>query len=320
MRASAAGIAASDGGGAAATDRAGAQRPDADAPVSGAPRRGPGLLSPMVVRVLSAAVLIAAILGGLASGFAASAVVLTALIMVGTVEFYLITRRLGAPAAPWVLFPLTLALLFRFQLSALGAWVVPLAVTLAVFAGLSAYVFSPRPVDGMTRWAYGVAGALYLGWSLGFYYALLNMRSPDPGHVGLGWIAALAGCAIFGDTAALLVGSRLGRHRFFPQISPQKSIEGAVGGFLAGTLFFAAFTQLLDLPLIHGLVLGALLSVAAQAGDLVESQLKRAAGLKDASNLVPGHGGMLDRIDSLVMLAGVAYYYLALVLHTRLPQ
>jgi phosphatidate cytidylyltransferase len=286
-----------------------------------APRREPLMrwprLSPMLVRILSAAVLIAAILVALAFGFWAAAIILGALILAGTAELYLITRRLGAPAAPWVLFPLTLLLLFRFQLDAANPVLLPLGITLAVFAGLAGFVFSRTAVDGMTRWAYAVGGALYLGWSLGFYFAFYAWRGPS---VALAWLIALAGSAVFGDTTALLVGTHLGRHRFFPRISPRKTVEGAVGGFLAQTAFFTVFSLLVDIPMPHGLILGALVAVAAQAGDLVESQLKRAAGLKDASNLVPGHGGMLDRIDSLVMLGGVAYYYLALVLHVKLPQ
>src|SRR5690348_3874958 len=86
--------------------------------------------SPLLIRVLSAAVLVFLILGALASGFLASAVVLGALILVGVVEFYLITRRLGAPAAPWVLFPLTFVLLFRFQLGTVSQAIVPFGVTL----------------------------------------------------------------------------------------------------------------------------------------------------------------------------------------------
>jgi phosphatidate cytidylyltransferase len=123
-----------------------------------------------------------------------------------------------------------------------------------------------------------------------------------------------------GDTAALLVGTRFGRHPFFPAISPKKTIEGAVAGFVVQTLVFAAVGLLADIPGLHGLILGALIAVAAQVGDLIESQFKRAAKVKDAGRLVPGHGGILDRIDSLILIPGVAYYYLELVLHVKLPQ
>jgi phosphatidate cytidylyltransferase len=277
-------------------------------------------MSPMMVRIASAAVLIALILAGLAAGQLVALPLLTALIMVGVYEFYIITRRMGVPAAPWVLFPLTLVLLFRFQLDSVSPVLVPLAITLSVGLGLGFFLGARRPVDGMTRWAMAVAGALYIGWMMGFYFALYTIHNPDPARVGTALLVALAGSTILGDTAALLAGSRFGRHPFFPSISPKKTIEGAVAGFIVQTLVFAALGTLADIPGIHGLVLGALVAIAAQAGDLIESQFKRGAKLKDASHLVPGHGGMLDRIDSLILIPGVAYYYLALVLHVKLPQ
>ena len=287
--------------------------PDASAP----PRRS---LSTMLLRVGSAAVLLAIILVALTFGQVATFSLLGMLIMVGVVEFYLITRRMGTPAAPWVLFPLTLTLLFRFQLNHVSTSIVPGVITAAVVLGLGAFLFTRRPIDGMTRWAFAVAGSLYLGWSLGYYFALYSIKDPDPARIGTAWLVALAGSTVIGDTAALLAGSRFGRHPFFPLISPRKTVEGAIGGFVAQALFFAIFVQLADVPLVHGLVLGALVAVAAQAGDLIESQFKRAAHLKDASTFIPGHGGMLDRIDSLVLIPGVAYYYMALVLHAKLPQ
>jgi phosphatidate cytidylyltransferase len=277
-------------------------------------------MSPMMVRIASAAVLLALLLGALAAGQMIALPVVGGLIMIGVYEFYTITRRMGVAAAPWVLFPLTLVLLFRFQLDSVSPLLVPLAITLSVGLGLGLFLGARRPVDGMSRWAMAVAGALYIGWMMGFYFALYTVHDPDPNRVGTALLVALAGSTILGDTAALLAGSRLGRHPYFPSISPKKTIEGAVAGFVVQTLVFAALGLLADIPGTHGLILGALVAVAAQAGDLIESQFKRAAKLKDASTLVPGHGGMLDRIDSLILIPAVAYYYLALVLHVKLPQ
>jgi len=172
----------------------------------------------------------------------------------------------------------------------------------------------------MSRWAMAVAGSLYLGWTLGFYFALYTIHNPDPARIGAALFVALAGSTVLGDTAALLVGTRFGRHAFFPGISPKKTVEGAIAGFVVQTLVFAAVGLLADVPGVHGLILGALIALAAQAGDLIESQFKRAAKIKDAGTLVPGHGGMLDRVDSLILIPGVAYYYLELVLHVKLPQ
>jgi phosphatidate cytidylyltransferase len=276
--------------------------------------------SALVIRVVSAAVLLGVLLGALAAGTLWVAIALGALLLVGISEFYLITRKMGYAAAPWVLFPLTLVLFYRQMLAPVGDWVVPAAISLAIVAGLVGYLFVPRNENAMVRWALAVGGSLYLGWSLGFYLTIYTLHDPDPGRVGLAWLVALAGSTMLGDTAALLVGTRYGRHRFFPRISPKKSVEGAIGGFVVQTATFAGLALLADVPLVHGFALGALVAVAAQAGDLVESQFKRSADLKDASTFVPGHGGMLDRMDSLILIPGVAYYYLILVLHVSLPQ
>ena len=280
-------------------------------------RRG---ASALVIRIGSAAVLLALVVSALAAGTLWVALALGALLLVGTAEFYLITRKMGFPAAPWVLFPLTAVLFYRFLLAPAGGWVVPAALSAAIVAGLAGYLLLPRNENSMVRWALAVGGSLYLGWSLGFYFALYTIHDPDPARVGLAWLAALAGSTMLGDTAALLVGTRFGRHRFFPRISPKKSVEGAIGGFIVQTITFAILALLADVPMVHGLALGALVAVAAQAGDLVESQFKRSADLKDASTFIPGHGGMLDRMDSLILIPGVAYYYLTLVLHVSLPQ
>ncbi|MGB2940733.1 MAG: phosphatidate cytidylyltransferase [Candidatus Dormiibacterota bacterium] len=276
--------------------------------------------SAMLLRIAVAAVLLVMLLSALVAGIVWLSILIGALVMVGTAEYYLITRRMGHAAAPWVLFPLTLVLLFRFHIDGVAPWALPAALSLAVVVGLGGFLFLRQPGNSMVRWALALAGALYLGWTLGFYFALYTAHDPDPGRIGFAWVVALAGSTMIGDTVALLVGSRLGRHRFFPSISPNKSVEGAVGGFIAATIAFATLSTLADLPFVHGLILGALVAVAAQAGDLIESQFKRSAGVKDASNLLPGHGGLLDRIDSLVLIPGVAYYYLILVVHLRLPQ
>lgn len=288
-------------------------------PVSAPPasRRTP---SQLMVRIGSAIVIIPVCLAAVAAGTLSTSVLFGVVLTAALVEFYLITRSRGNGAAPWVLFPLAYLFFYRFQLGTWAQQVVAGGITVAVGAGLAIFLLGRPLVDAMSRWALAVAGALYLGWMLGFYMALYTARQPDPGHVGFAWIIALVGSTIIGDTSALLFGSWLGRHPFFPGISPKKTVEGAAAGFVMQTLTFSAFGLFAEVPLPHVVVLGALVAVAAQAGDLIESQFKRAAGVKDASTLIPGHGGMLDRLDSLVLVPAVAYYYLTLVLHVRLPQ
>ena len=116
------------------------------------------------------------------------------------------------------------------------------------------------------------------------------------------------------DTGAYLVGRQIGRHKFLTHISPSKSIEGLIGGVVASTIVTMLMLAAVGQDPVGGLVLGPLLGLTAQAGDLAESMLKRAAGAKDSGTLIPGHGGMLDRIDSF-LFAGpvVALYVVALV-------
>ncbi len=113
------------------------------------------------------------------------------------------------------------------------------------------------------------------------------------------------------DIGALFAGKYFGTHPFFPSISPKKTIEGAAGGLLAGTLVALPVMALGDLraPIALAPLVGLSVSVAAQLGDLVESLVKREAGAKDSGTIIPGHGGVLDRIDSLLFAVAVMYYW-----------
>jgi phosphatidate cytidylyltransferase len=117
---------------------------------------------------------------------------------------------------------------------------------------------------------------------------------------------------MMGDSAALFVGSAVGRHKMAPRISPGKTWEGLAGG-LAGAVVGALIVRHFGLqwiPPAQAVVLAVLVALAGMAGDLAESLLKRWAGVKDSGALFPGHGGMLDRLDSLLLGAPVLYYYL----------
>jgi len=117
------------------------------------------------------------------------------------------------------------------------------------------------------------------------------------------------------DTGAFYVGRSLGRHKLAPRISPGKTIEGAVGGFVAAivTGFLCRLLFFPEIPLTHAIALGAAIGLVGQIGDLAESMLKRGAGVKDSGNLLPGHGGVLDRIDSMLFCAPLLYYYARLL-------
>jgi phosphatidate cytidylyltransferase len=117
------------------------------------------------------------------------------------------------------------------------------------------------------------------------------------------------------DTAAYFGGSAFGRHRLFESVSPKKTWEGAAFGFLFSvlTMILAKIIVLGYLPFHHAIVIGVLIGVFGQMGDLIESRFKRDAGVKDSSKLIPGHGGLYDRFDSLVYISPIVYLYIDFV-------
>ena len=176
------------------------------------------------------------------------------------------------------------------------------------------------PRDGLPTWFATVFGAIYASM-LGFVVRL-GQAAPEPAasaplgflHGDQAWILVLVLGVWAYDTGAYLVGRRFGRTKFLTHISPSKTIEGLAGGLVATTVVVTVMVVLLGEPPLIGLLLGPLLGLAAQAGDLAESVLKRAAGAKDSGTLIPGHGGILDRVDSFLFAAPVvALYVLAVV-------
>jgi phosphatidate cytidylyltransferase len=165
----------------------------------------------------------------------------------------------------------------------------------------------------LTRFAFSLLAFLYLPWSLG--YVLLLRETPDPG-LGL-WTLSLPLVASFAtDTGAYFAGRFFGRHKLAPEISPGKTLEGSMGGILFSFLALLAYTawvrEVFPFGLLELWLFSLLLSLAAQLGDLAESMLKRFAGVKDSGRFLPGHGGLLDRIDSLLFTFPLTYFLVVL--------
>ncbi len=158
-----------------------------------------------------------------------------------------------------------------------------------------------------SRWMVTGAAALYAGGLL-FHAPLL--RELDQGR---DWVLFLLLVTFAADTGAFFVGSLFGRTALAPTISPSKTREGAVGGFVAavGASVAAISAFGLDAGVAEAIVLGGLVGFVGQIGDLAESRIKRAAGVKDSGWLVPGHGGVLDRLDSIVFNVVVVYYFVS---------
>lgn len=152
-------------------------------------------------------------------------------------------------------------------------------------------------------------GTFYVG-GLVAALALVHRDAPS----GPLWVVTAIGVTFANDTGAYFTGRALGRHKLAPTISPGKTIEGAVGGLFAGLAFtFAArATFFPELSTVDAILLGSVAGVVGPAGDLVESMLKRAVGAKDSGRIIPGHGGILDRIDALLFVAGYVYLHVSL--------
>jgi phosphatidate cytidylyltransferase len=219
-------------------------------------------------------------------------------------EFYRITGV--SKELPLFVFGLVAALLFVIYPHCTFAFVLPFLLTVVIALSLVMLVFLRRREGIFASWAWMVGGILYIGWLL----SLLVILRLDAGR---DWVY-LALFATFGsDTLAYFVGRALGRHKLAPAISAGKTWEGAVAGLCGGvlvSLFFTLNTPL-QLPLHYwqAVLLGVFISVFGQLGDLAESLLKRNFNVKDSGSIMPGHGGLLDRLDSVLFAGAVVYIY-----------
>ena len=155
-------------------------------------------------------------------------------------------------------------------------------------------------------------GFIYCGILFGFVY-LVDVK---PSGELLIWIIFIG--SWLSDTAAFYSGKLFGKHKLSPKISPKKTIEGSIGGLIGAIVFSGIFGIIVQkyvniMPIYNYFILGALCGLFGQLGDLVASSIKRYSGIKDYSNLIPGHGGILDRFDSIIFSATVVYYYLTFI-------
>lgn len=157
-----------------------------------------------------------------------------------------------------------------------------------------------------------LTGILTIGWVFGYHCILLRMT----GEFGFYIVILLIGIIWCSDTGAYLIGRAVGKTKLSTPISPRKTVEGTIAGLVVGTLTSIVLSILFlqeTLSLIHAGILGLVLSVVGQLGDLSVSLMKRTAGVKDSGDVIPGHGGFLDRCDSLIFATPILYYYLIFV-------
>jgi phosphatidate cytidylyltransferase len=200
-----------------------------------------------------------------------------------------------------------------------------LALITSIIASLSVELPRRNRQHELLHWSLTLSGATYIGWTLAHFVLLRAIDMPLSRSAWLGflrlepgaaWIIVVLAITFINDTGAYFTGRLWGRHRMAPYISPKKSWEGALGGLIFATLMGALLVYVLGLPIPTwaGALLGAVGSIAGQAGDLAESLIKRQVNIKDSGRIIPGHGGILDRIDSLLFTAPVLYYLITLFL------
>ena len=183
-----------------------------------------------------------------------------------------------------------------------------LVISLLITLGYVLWLYERKEgEDAIGSWMAGIGGIIIIGW-LGSYFFQLRSISEN----GMEWTFAVMIGIWIADSGAYVFGKTLGRHKMAPRLSPNKTLEGYFGGIIFGTAATLLIALIFDLNLWTALLIGLVISVLSPLGDLGVSMLKRTVGVKDSGNLLPGHGGALDRTDSLLWGVVLAYYLLQL--------
>ena len=270
--------------------------------------------------VVAAPVAIAVIwYGGLAL-----ALLLAAVSAIGAWELYRIAVAGGVRPLSWIGIALSAAVPLLVHLAHVGQTAPPVSFALLVVLALAGASVWLRGVDGrpLAATAITVFGVLYTGAMLSFGYALRYHEYAGYGRAGGTALVMMPLLLTWSsDTGAYFVGRAMGRHKLIPSVSPGKTVEGAIGGMVLTVIVCWLFERFalrpyaeLGLRAASVVLFGVAISVTAQLGDLVESLFKREAGVKDSSRIIPGHGGILDRFDSLLFVLPVAYVLLSYLL------
>jgi len=263
----------------------------------------------LIKRIISSVVLVGLVTAAIFNQWMLSAVIIT-LTVLGLYEFYTMLEHKGISIYKYfgigmgAIIPFSI--IFRFELT--KKWELSFIVLALLF--LTIMQFKRRQnsgaVVGISTTLFGI---LYISWFLSF---LIKIRLlPD----GVGLLVTVLAVTKLGDIGAYLVGSRFGRTPLMPRISPKKSVEGAVGGLIFSVLGAMVCKPMLTFSYWDMLLIGVFLNIVGQLGDLSESLMKRDCEVKDSARTIPGIGGVLDLIDSLLFTAPVFYFYLNIVLN-----
>jgi len=280
--------------------------------------------SSLAQRVLSAAILLPLIIVLVWWSLWSVAAAVVIATVIGLIELYAAFRQGGYHPRTAIGIGCALAVVLGMALQSLTSFdfLLPIVTGAIIMSLVAELVYRNQP-GSLPSWGLTFAGALYLSWLFGHFILLRSLDAP-PLHdsiftrfgmqPGVAWIYCICAITWIQDTAAYFVGRRFGRHKLAPVLSPKKTWEGAVGGMVGSVLTGLVCVMLLGLPitLLQGALLGLVGGTVGPLGDLSESLIKRQVGLKDAGNLIPGHGGILDRADSLLFTAPILYYLIRL--------
>ena len=237
------------------------------------------------------------------------------LAVIGMFEYCRGVRMMGVRPMEWLAYGAAVLFIITAFLNGPGGQELQLqpALTLLIVLGLVAEL--PRkdraPVRNLGATALGV---VYIGWLFSFLVLLrlvegttvVGSHNLDKGAC-LAIFVVLAAWAC--DTACYFAGTRLGRHKLAPLLSPGKTVEGAIGGVIGALIAATYLGYEFDFGWTHSIILGFVISIVSQIGDLSKSAIKREIGIKDFGALVPGHGGILDRFDGLLFVSPAVFYY-----------
>ncbi len=244
----------------------------------------------------------------------------SALLLIALIEFRQLAAAMGFLIPWWLLIPAAIlqwVLPHEVQSNVLGSNIGSvdagaIVLILGLLAGLiySLWLFETRiDTDAVGSWLATTTGIVTLGW-LGAHF--FRLRGLD--DAGASWTALAMLSVWFADSAAYVFGKTIGRHKLAPRLSPNKTVEGYIGGIAVGSLLTVVIGIYLNLDWQVALLVGFLISSLGPAGDLGVSMLKRRIGVKDSGNLLPGHGGALDRTDSLLWGVVLTFYVVRLMI------
>lgn len=251
--------------------------------------------------------------------------IVIALVALGALyELYRSFQRIGVRPSTW---SGTLILVALFIIAGTDAPFLALmgAMTAYTLVSLAQHLVKKDVQGSLTDWVFSLSGVLYVGFTMMHFVLIRRIQGPseagwveeadsligDGGaSLGLAWLLVVLVTTWLTDVFAYLIGRQWGKTKLIPHVSPGKTRAGAVAGIVAGTLTggIAGVVFGLPVPFAIMLIVGAVISLGAMIGDLCESMIKREIGIKDMGSIIPGHGGLLDRIDALLVTIPLTYY------------